>query len=58
MILQYYEYAGFLYNIVIQEDGRLVADPIPGQHSAASKDKHRRAALEQYLSDYGNRTNK
>ncbi len=47
MIEPDYEYAGFHYEI--KYDGqRYWAFPHLGQHSAASKEKHRRAALEQY----------
>lgn len=47
-----YEYAGFLYTI----DGtlrRLTATPLPGQHPAANKERHRRAAVEQFVQDHG-----
>lgn len=47
-----YEYAGFTYTI----DGtpaRLTATPVPGQHRAAGKEKHRRAAVECFLKDNG-----
>lgn len=43
-----YEYAGFHYHLT---DGAMV--PLPGQHNAASKDKHRRAALECFVADGG-----
>jgi hypothetical protein len=43
-----WEYAGFWYIIRREPDGRLVAEPEPGQHPAAAKDKHRRAAVETY----------
>lgn len=43
------EYAGFYYEIVEDEHGfARDAFPIRGQHKAASKDKHRRAACEEY----------
>ena len=45
-----YEYAGFLYRI----DGTLrhmTATPMPGQHPAANKEKHRRAAVEQFVQE-------
>lgn len=48
-----HEYAGFRYRIVAMpcEDGLwLEAYPHPGQHPAASKAKHRRAAVETYSS--------
>ena len=38
-----HEYAGFKYQLV---GGRM--EPLPGQHEAAGKDKHRMAALETY----------
>ncbi len=47
-----HEYAGFLYTI----DGtpqRLTATPLPGQHRAANKEKHRRAAVETFLQEHG-----
>lgn len=46
-----HEYAGFLYTI----DGtlrNLTATPLPGQHPAAAKDKHRRAAVETFLQEH------
>lgn len=47
-----YEYAGFRYNIV--ETGRsITATPCPGQHPAANKEKHRRAAVELYREGRG-----
>lgn len=45
-----YEYAGFLYRV--RPDGEnVVMLTVPGQHSAASKIKHRLAAAECYLQD-------
>ena len=47
-----HEYAGFLYTI----DGtlsRLTATPLHGQHRAAAKEKHRRAAIETFLEENG-----
>jgi hypothetical protein len=42
-----YEYAGFKYEI--KYDGeRYWAFALPGQHAASNKEKHRRAAVEQY----------
>lgn len=41
------EYAGFQY-LIEEIDGRLTATPLPGQHHAAGKEKHRQAAVEQY----------
>lgn len=43
-----YEYAGFRYQIV-SENGRHYAVPIVGQHHAASRDRNKRNALEQFL---------
>lgn len=40
-----YEYAGFQYSITNIAD-RPIAIPVPGQHPAAYKEKHRRAAVE------------
>lgn len=40
-----YEYAGFHYQIDQDERGGLWAVPLEGQHRAALKDKHRRAAI-------------
>lgn len=45
-----YEYAGFWYDIT-QQDGRWIAEACPGQHPAASKEKHRRAVVEVYLEE-------
>lgn len=45
-----YEYAGFVYEVI--HDGETVRlTPIPGQHSAANKEKHIRAARECYKQD-------
>lgn len=47
-----HEYIGFLYTI----DGtlaRLTATPLPNQHPAANKEKHRRAAIETFLQELG-----
>jgi hypothetical protein len=43
-----WEYAGFWYVIQRAADGSVTAEPEPGQHRAAYKDKHRRAAIETY----------
>lgn len=49
-----YEYAGFRYIIEMDEIGKPIrARPIDGQHSAASKEKHRRMALECFVQDNG-----
>lgn len=41
------EYAGFLYQLVMGLKGQAVmATPLPGQHRAAAKGKHCRAAVE------------
>jgi transposase len=45
-----YEYAGFKYEVTT-EDGDVVMTPIPGQHHAAWKERHRRAAKECYLEE-------
>lgn len=43
-----HEYAGFHYTMTVGDDGRVIgAVPLPGQHPAASKERHRRAAIEQ-----------
>lgn len=42
------EYAGFKYDITEDGDGGFTVTPLPGQHRAVNKDKHRRAALEEY----------
>jgi hypothetical protein len=41
-----YEYAGFRYKI---EDGFAV--PLPGQHPAANKERHKMAAMECWRDD-------
>jgi len=44
------EYVGFRYWIDFAPDGSpRAAIPFEGQHKAASKDKHCRAALEEYI---------
>ena len=45
-----YEYAGFKY-IPVHKGNGIVMEPVPGQHKAAYKEKHRQAALQQYLED-------
>lgn len=48
-----YIYAGFTYHIFINNDGTVMsAIPAPGQHRAAWKDKHKRAAMECFKIDY------
>lgn len=47
-----YEYEGFRY-VINRTPSRLVATPAPGQHKAAWKDKHRRAALSCFLREHG-----
>lgn len=42
-----HEYAGFYYRIV-KSQGLIQAVPFSGQHYAAWKDKHVRAAIEDY----------
>lgn len=45
-----YEYAGFLYDIVLDGDGDAVkAIVVPGQHPAAHKNVHREAAVEMFV---------
>ena len=52
-----YDYAGFLYTILY--DGMLTcASPHVGQHPAAGKAKHIRAAVECYLDDQKAKTKK
>lgn len=49
-----YEYAGFRYKVscVRTENGSHIFLAVaPGQHPAAAKDKHLRAALECYMED-------
>lgn len=49
-----YEYAGFRYTIDQREgDGNLHAYPHEGQHPAANKEKHRRAAVETFVQEHG-----
>lgn len=47
-----YDYAGFHYCVLRTPDGSLIADPLPAQHAAAAKAKHRQAAVECYQQDY------
>ena len=47
-----HEYAGFMYEIN-GTPSRLTATPEPGQHPAANKEKHRRAAVETVLEEHG-----
>lgn len=48
-----YEYAGFHYTIM--HDGLLIqASPHSGQHPAAGKNKHIRAAIDGFLYDQKN----
>lgn len=46
-----YEYAGFQYKVT-QVDRSTFLAPIPGQHAAAGREKHLRAALECWFSDH------
>jgi hypothetical protein len=46
-----YEYAGFMY-LIHKQDGKISMEPVPNQHPAASKEKHIRAAVEQYNQDH------
>lgn len=43
-----YEYAGFRYVMTRDDDGDWRAVPVEGQHKAASKEKHIRAAIEAF----------
>ena len=45
-----YDYTGFRYTMVPM-NGTWSVVPHYGQHSAANKDRHKRAALEQFLSE-------
>lgn len=47
-----YAYAGFQYEIIQLDNGKFSATPLPGQHPAAAKEKHRRAALENFIEDF------
>jgi len=47
-----YEYAGFHYTIVVDGD-KVTVIPAAGQHPAASKEKHVRAALECFFEEAG-----
>ena len=49
-----HEYAGFHYTIDQREGDEWVkAYPHPGQHQAAWKDKHRRAAVDTFKQEKG-----
>jgi hypothetical protein len=48
MISVIHEYAGFRYFMEYENGLAVRATPCPGQHPAANKEKHRRAALETY----------
>lgn len=53
MITTQYEYAGFIYHIFINNDGQVIsAIPAPGQHSAAMRERNKRAAIECFKVDY------
>lgn len=47
-----YVYAGFHYEIHDDGTGRSTAIPHEGQHRASLKEKHRRAACEQFDDEY------
>jgi hypothetical protein len=47
-----YDYAGFVYTVMIEDDGDVRMVPEEGQHKAARKEKHIRAARECYLEDW------
>jgi hypothetical protein len=48
--IELYEYIGFKY-IIKRIDASYSIEPLPGQHRAAAKEKHRRNALQCYLED-------
>lgn len=56
-VFEQYEYAGFLYAISTDSLGYR-ADPLPGQHPAAGKTKHRMNAVSCFKEDYYERTDK
>lgn len=43
-----HEYVGFHYDMLIENGVAVAAFPLIGQHKAAGKEKHRRAAIETY----------
>ncbi len=43
-----YEYAGFHYDMEMKDGKAVWAHPQEGQHRAATKDRHRRAAVESF----------
>lgn len=43
-----HEYAGFQYYMEFENGLAVRATPVPGQHPAVNKEKHRRAAVETY----------
>lgn len=47
-----WEYAGFMYRLTSPEPHRVIATPHEGQHPAANKEKHRRAAVETFLEEH------
>lgn len=47
-----WEYAGFMYRLTSPEPHRIIATPHEGQHPAANKEKHRRAAVETFLEEH------
>jgi hypothetical protein len=46
-----YEYAGFRYYVDIDAIGTIRMTPVEGQHWAAAKDKHIRAARDMYVGE-------
>ena len=50
VVKENHEYVGFQYRI-LKEKGLFVAAPHVGQHPAAGKAKHIRAAIETYLQE-------
>lgn len=45
-----YEYAGFRY-LMVPMLGSWTVVPVDGQHAAANKEKHKRSALEVFLTE-------
>lgn len=50
-MLEVYEYAGFQYYVIREGCQPIRMDPVEDQHPAASKEKHRRAALDCLIQD-------
>ena len=47
-----HEYAGFMYHVKIVDGKAVEAQPTNGQHPAANKDKHRKAAVETWNDEH------